>query len=767
MQEAHDVAGSVVMRTWFFQSYQNGDPNNFSQFDAVLNAAAAHGIMVVPVLANEWGACEYDRPYHPLAWYQGGYLTPDPGYALSFKDYAVRMAARYAGDPRIAFWQLVNEAETKAPDGTCDNTAGESALRSFADDVTTAIKQVDPNHLVSLGTMGGGQCGTQGAAYQYVHAGLVDLCEVHDYWGANNEGDQWNGFAVRQQQCAALNKPLFVGEGALSDSGTQRASEFNTKFAFTFNGGGAGFLIWTKGTTGPYDVPDGDPTEAEMLSWAQQFAPPTPTPTPLPATSTVLVASSSTPTVGDTITLTATVSAAAGIPDGAVNFIDGATSLGSVTLDPIGAASITTPALTVGQHTFSATYAGSAGFAGSSTQLVEQASQASTATAVASTSTASASGQRVTFTATVAPGSTTAGTPTGTVAFTDGGAPISGCAAQSLMASLIASCAAAPSAGVHAIAATYSGDANFTGSAGQLTQTVGTATTSTAVSSTVNPVASNQAVTYAAAVVTVAPGAGTPAGYIEFADGGQAISTCAAVPLNASATATCTVTYAAPSAHSIVAVYSGDANDATSASSPLSETALGALNSGAQPMAFWLGRTGQGILTGGSSSGGVCKSGTWLRTYHPFQDLKSSASCSSVASYVSTVVKASAAAAHTSNALLKSEMLAVALDVYFGGGYGGTKFSTPHGAVGALNIDVTHVCGMVDSSSATGVCSGVFASSSTAFGGAMCTTVLKLLVYENNVSNSGGSTWYAQNLALQGSAKDTFDSIANQAAFIC
>jgi hypothetical protein len=80
--------------------------------------------------------------------------------------------------------------------------------------MASVVKANDPNHVLSLGTIGGGQCGTQGADYKTVHAAAgIDVCEYHDY--SDNSpipGDQWNGMQVRINQCNELNKPLIVGE---------------------------------------------------------------------------------------------------------------------------------------------------------------------------------------------------------------------------------------------------------------------------------------------------------------------------------------------------------------------------------------------------------------------------------------------------------------------------------------------------------------------------------------------------------------------------
>ncbi|MDX6642443.1 MAG: hypothetical protein QOD76_405, partial [Solirubrobacteraceae bacterium] len=96
-------------------------------------------------------------------------------------------------------------------------------------------------------------------------------------------------------------------------------------------------------------------------------------------------------------------------------------------------------------------------------------------------------------------------------------------------------------------------------------------------------------------------------------------------------------------------------------------TVCGPVKTGALTMGFWQNKNGQGIITGGASTSGVCKSGTWLRQYAPFQDLGATASCASVATYVTNVIKAATCTSQTKtcNAMLKAQMLATALDVYF------------------------------------------------------------------------------------------------------
>jgi hypothetical protein len=94
-------------------------------------------------------------------------------------------------------------------------------------------------------------------------------------------------------------------------------------------------------------------------------------------------------------------------------------------------------------------------------------------------------------------------------------------------------------------------------------------------------------------------------------------------------------------------------------------TVSGPAKTGALTMGFWQNKNGQDIITKGASTSGVCNSGAWLRQYAPFQDLSATASCTQVATYVSNVVKGANASGASMNAMLKTQMLATALDVYF------------------------------------------------------------------------------------------------------
>lgn len=178
---------------------------------------------------------------------------------------------------------------------------------------------------------------------------------------------------------------------------------------------------------------------------------------------------------------------------------------------------------------------------------------------------------------------------------------------------------------------------------------------------------------------------------------------------------------------------------------------------GALTMGFWQNRNGQGIIT--SYCGGA--SGTslyaFLTGYNPFKDLTSS-SCSNIATYVYNIVKAANAGGASMNAMLKAQMLATALDVYFSTpSLGGNRISAPS-PIGGVSIDLQYLC-------ANPTACTTFENVSGAFGGSASLTVSQMLAYASSQSNSGGSTWYAQVKATQALAKDAFDAINNEVAY--
>lgn len=278
--------------------------------------------------------------------------------------------------------------------------------------------------------------------------------------------------------------------------------------------------------------------------------------------STTTVSSSSNPaTLGAPVTYTATVTGSGGTPTGSVTFKDGATVIGTGTLNGGGLATLVNGSLGAGNHSITATYIGDSNYTGStSSTLTQTVNQGTSTTTLASSANPVASGSPVTFTATV---SGAGASPSGTVTFKDGVTTIgTGTLNGGGQAALVTSALAL---GNHSITAVYAGDANFTGSTSStLAQVTVSTASATALTATPNPAASGAAVTFAA---TVTGTGGTPTGSITFKDGA---TTLGAVPLDGTGHASLMTTALASGTHSITAVYGGDATFGASTSTAVS-----------------------------------------------------------------------------------------------------------------------------------------------------------------------------------------------------
>jgi endo-1,4-beta-mannosidase len=104
--------------------------------------------------------------YKNKAWYRKGYRTVPTGPSLpaTYREWVAEVVTRYRHDPTILTWQLVNEAETATGlDETCPAIATRS-LVGFSTDMAALVNSIDPNQLLSLGTIGSEQWAVGSAA---------------------------------------------------------------------------------------------------------------------------------------------------------------------------------------------------------------------------------------------------------------------------------------------------------------------------------------------------------------------------------------------------------------------------------------------------------------------------------------------------------------------------------------------------------------------------------------------------------------------------
>ena len=266
-------------------------------------------------------------------------------------------------------------------------------------------------------------------------------------------------------------------------------------------------------------------------------------------------------------------------PTGTVAFFNNGSQIASVPLSG-NQAQLTTSGLAVGSHAITAMYSGDSNYAPSTGAQTQVVNKANTTVSTPSVSGMPIVGQTLTFSAAVSVVAPGAGTPTGTVTFSDSGNPIGSAGVGSTFST------SSLAAGPHNITASYQGDPNFvSSSSGALTLTITSPSppqpTTVSLTSSVNPSLYGQPVTFTATVTTTPPPvasfrpaatyrprATTPTGTITLFDNGSQI---ASAPLTGNQ-AQFTTSGLAPGSHPITATYSGDTNYASSTSGALTQT---------------------------------------------------------------------------------------------------------------------------------------------------------------------------------------------------
>jgi len=255
---------------------------------------------------------------------------------------------------------------------------------------------------------------------------------------------------------------------------------------------------------------------------------------------------------GQSVTFTAAVTSGSGTPSGTVIFYDGSTVIGSATLSN-GMASLSTSSLPAGSQSITAAYQGSGGFDPSTSSPLNQVvNPAATTTSLVSSVNPARTKQTVTYTATVT--IQFGAIVTGSVTFQDDGTPIATVALSGNQAAYSTSYAMRS---VHAITATYSGDANDAGSTSSvLIEVIGKEPdpSETTLASSGSPSMEGQPVTFTA-TVTSKYGAIPDGELVTFYDGKTEIGT----GTTAGSVATFTTSSLTAKTHHIKATYAGDA----------------------------------------------------------------------------------------------------------------------------------------------------------------------------------------------------------------
>jgi mannan endo-1,4-beta-mannosidase len=224
----------------------NDGTNGLERLDYVLAAAAKNDIKVIVVLLNNWRAFGGIDQY--LMWYgrdkHHEFFTA-PELRQAYRDWVEHVITRtntvngraYRDDPTVFAWELANEPRCRGG-SSFDASSGwdKSTITTWASEMSTYIKSLDTNHLVSVGDEGFLDGGGDHWAYKandgVDHAALtglpgIDFGTFHLYpedWNTPAKfGEQW--ILDHLKVARELGKPTILEEYGIKVKRAQGSTE--------------------------------------------------------------------------------------------------------------------------------------------------------------------------------------------------------------------------------------------------------------------------------------------------------------------------------------------------------------------------------------------------------------------------------------------------------------------------------------------------------------------------------------------------------------
>lgn len=246
----------------------NDGADGLERLDYVLAGAAERDLKLVIVLVNNWRAFGGIDQY--LTWFGRSahheFFT-DSDVKQAYRDWISHVLNRrnqingrlYREDPTVLAWELANEPRTKGG-GPFDQTSGwdKSTITTWASEMSSYVKSLAPNHLVSVGDEGFLTGGNESAHWAYRgndgvdHAALtalpsVDFGTFHLYpddWQMSGDlPERW--IAEHLELARKLGKPTLLEEyGIKASRGWDARHRAYERWNDALDAAGAPGLAW-------------------------------------------------------------------------------------------------------------------------------------------------------------------------------------------------------------------------------------------------------------------------------------------------------------------------------------------------------------------------------------------------------------------------------------------------------------------------------------------------------------------------------------------
>jgi hypothetical protein len=189
-----------LLRVWFYAPLITYTWDQVTtELDAIVASARKYGHRIIASLTDWAGNANDAFGAKSAGWFTSNTWRTSVAGSASLEAWARTLATRYANDPTVAAYDLINEPSDAG-------AAFTSSLTSFAQEIAAVIRTAAPSALVCMGTSSVSSVGGS-TPYQTINAGLDFVC-VHHY-------DAIGYFSSKSSavvSARAMGKPLLVDE---------------------------------------------------------------------------------------------------------------------------------------------------------------------------------------------------------------------------------------------------------------------------------------------------------------------------------------------------------------------------------------------------------------------------------------------------------------------------------------------------------------------------------------------------------------------------